>query len=372
MNCIILIFLLAIHPINKNTETKKGTTHHSLKLAVAGLTHDHVHGLFGRENIKNDIEIVGIYEPNKQLWSRYKEMYNLDENLYFAELSEMLDETQPEAVSAFGSTYAHLELVQKAAPKGIHVMVEKPLAVNYDHATQMKKLADEHNIYLITNYETTWYSSNHEVNRLFEDEKDQFGEIRKVIVNDGHQGPKEIGVSDEFLEWLTDPILNGGGAIMDFGCYGANLITWLMDGKEPTSVTAVTQTHKPGIYPDVDDEATIIVTYPGTQGIIQASWNWPYNRKDMEVYGSSGYAFALDNQHLRVLKNSDDSPTRITLEARTYPYNDPFSYFAAVVRGDVTVQETDLSSLSNNMTVMKILDAAKQSAETGETVELTP
>lgn len=371
MNCLILIFLFTIQPILENSEAKKDKTHHSLKLAVAGLTHDHVHGLFGRDNSQNDIEIVGIYEPNRQLWNRYKEMYNLDENLYFSDLSEMLNKTQPEAVSAFGSTFAHLELVKAAGPKGIHVMVEKPLAVNYDHALQMKKLADRNNIHLITNYETTWYSSNHEVNRLFEDEKDQFGEIRKVIVNDGHQGPKEIGVSDEFLEWLTDPILNGGGAIMDFGCYGANLMTWLMDGQEPTSVTAVTQTHKPDIYPEVDDEATIIVTYPGAQGIIQASWNWPYNRKDMEVYGKSGYAFALDNQNLRVLRNSDDSSTSVSLDSRRYPFNDPFSYFAAVVRGDISVQETDLSSLSNNMTVMKILDAARQSAETGKTIELT-
>lgn len=369
MNCIILISLLTMQAIGISSE-EDHENRAPLKLAVAGLTHDHVHWLFGRDNAENDVQIVGIYEPNKQLWQRYKDLYDLDQNLYYANLSAMLDDTQPEAVSAFGSTYNHLELVETAAPKGIHIMVEKPLAVSYDHALRMKQLADENNIHLITNYETTWYSSNHEVKRMFE-KGNQFGEIRKVIVNDGHQGPKEIGVSDEFLEWLTDPVLNGGGAIMDFGCYGANLITWLMNGEEPTSVTAITQTHKPDVYPNVDDEATIIVTYPGTQGIIQASWNWPYNRKDMEVYGKSGYAFALDNQHLRVLKSSDDSPNQITLEPRDYPYNDPFSYFAAVVREDITVQKTDLSSLSNNMTVMKILDAAKQSSETGKTVQLT-
>lgn len=341
-----------------------------VKLAVAGLSHDHVHWLFGRDNAENDVEIVGIYEPNKQLWEKYKKMYNLNQGLYYSDLSEMLNKTNPEAVSAFGPTYDHLTLVENAAPKGIHVMVEKPLAVSYDHALQMKQLADKHDIHLITNYETTWYSSNHEVKRLFK-ENDQFGEIRKIIVNDGHRGPKEIGVSDEFLEWLTDPVLNGGGALMDFGCYGANLITWLMNGQEPTSVTAITQTHKPTIYPNVDDEATIIVTYPGVQGIIQASWNWPYNRKDMEVYGKSGYVFSLDNQNLRVLKNSDDSPSKLTLEPRDYPLNDPFSYFSSVVRGDIAIEETDLSSLSNNMTVMKILDAARQSAETGKTVTFT-
>ncbi len=371
MNYLLLIILLAIQLFGDASDEHQTNQTQPLKLSVAGLTHDHVHWLFGRDNNRNDIEIVGIYEPNEQLWQRYQEMYDLDQNLHFSDLSEMLEETQPEAVSAFGSTYDHLELVQAAAPRGIHVMVEKPLAVSYDHALQMKDHAEKHNIHLITNYETTWYSSNHEVKQMFE-ENDQFGEIRKVIVNDGHQGPKEIGVSDEFLEWLTDPVLNGGGAIMDFGCYGANLITWLMDGQEPTSVTAITQTHKPDVYPKVDDEATIIVTYPGTQGIIQASWNWPYNRKDMEVYGANGYAFALDSQNLKVLKNEDDQPTNTTLAPRNYPHNDPFSYFAAVIRGDVTVQETDLSSLTNNLTVMKILDTAKKSAESGQTIEFSP
>ena len=92
----------------------------------------------------------------------------------------------------------------------------------------------------------------------------------------------------EFLSWLTDPEKNGAGALFDFGCYGANLMTWLMNNQRPTSVTAVTQTIKPNIYKQVDDEATIIMEYPSAQAIIQASWNWPYSRKDMEIYGKTG------------------------------------------------------------------------------------
>jgi predicted dehydrogenase len=68
---------------------------------------------------------------------------------------------------------------------------------------------------------------------------------------------------------LTDPVLNGGGALNDFGCYGADLITWLLDGQKPTSVFAVTQQFKPEIYPKVEDEATIVLVYPQTQGIIE-------------------------------------------------------------------------------------------------------
>ena len=121
----------------------------------------------------------------------------------------------------------------------------------------------------------------------------RIGDVRRVVVHDGHQGPQEIGVPPEFLKWLTDPAQNGAGALYDFGCYGADLMTWLMQGEAPLTVTAVTNHDKPQLYPHVDDDATIILAYPHAQAIIQAVWNWPFGRKDMEVYGATGYAITV-------------------------------------------------------------------------------
>jgi predicted dehydrogenase len=156
---------------------------------------------------------------------------------------------------------------------------------------------------------------------------------------------------------------------MDFGCYGANLITWLMKGERPLTVTAITQHFKPQIYPKVEDEATIVLTYPSAQGIIQASWNWPYNRKDMEVYTTDAYYIA-DKTGLRSKGTSDDQETVKLVAVREKPYNDPFAYFGAVVRNEIQMTDDDLSSLPNNMVVMEILDAAKRSASEGKTVLL--
>jgi predicted dehydrogenase len=157
----------------------------------------------------------------------------------------MIANAKPQAVCDFRSTYEHLETVEKCAPLKIHVMVEKPLAVNMIHALKMESLAKKYGIHLITNYETTWYGSHHQAYDLIYNQH-KIGDIRKVVIMDGHRGPKEIGCSKEFLSWLTDPIKNGGGAIMDFGCYGADIMTWLMKGEEPISVTATVQTNKPG------------------------------------------------------------------------------------------------------------------------------
>jgi predicted dehydrogenase len=339
-----------------------------LRIGVAGLTHDHVNGIL-RGSKAGDFEIVGIAEANKDLANRYAQHFQFNIDHVYSTLEEMVAATKPEAVAAFGSIYEHLKVVQICAPLGIHVMVEKPLAVNPAHAKEMIALAKKYNIQLLTNYETTWYSTNHRAYELINGQH-EVGDIRKVVIHDGHKGPKEIGVSPEFFNWLTDPVQNGGGAIIDFGCYGANLITWLMKGEKPISVTAVTQQIKPDIYPKVDDEATLVLAYPKSQGIIQASWNWPFGRKDMEIYGQHGYVFSDNRSDLRYRKNETDPEIKEKLSEREKPFNDPFAFFAAVIRGQIKLNPYDLSSMENNLIVVEILDAGRESAKTGKAVVL--
>lgn len=339
-----------------------------VRLGVAGLTHGHVEWILQRPR-HAAYAVAGIAEADAEVCRRYGRQYPLDAIPRYARLEEMLDQAKPEAVLAFGSIYDHLAVVQACAPRGIHVMVEKPLAVNLFHAQEMASLARRHGVHLLTNYETTWYASSHAAWRLVHQER-RIGDVWKVVFHHGHGGPQEMGVPPEFLAWLTDPILNGGGALIDFGCYGANLMTWLMRGEKPLTVTAVTQQIKPHVYPNVDDEATLILTYPQVQAVVQGSWNWPVSRKDMEVYGQSGQIFALDGRQLRIWE-SDSAPVQTrTLEPLPEPLNDPFVYLAAVVRRQLQVAEHDLSALANNLIVVEILDAARQSAQQGRTVVL--
>lgn len=341
-----------------------------MKIGVVGLVHTHVHWVLRRAS-QGDFEIVGIVEPNEALAKRYLQQYNLPMSLVYPSIEKMLEHAKPQAVTAFNTIRDHLNVVELCAPRGIHVMVEKPLAVNLEHARKMAALAREYNIHLLTNYETTWYGSHHQAFDLLSKEERTFGAIRKLVVHDGHPGPREIGVDPEFLEWLTDPYWNGGGALTDFGCYGANLSTWLHRGEKPTAVFAVTQQLKPHIYPKVDDEATIVMTYPGSQTIIQASWNWPYNRKDLEIYTQHGYIHCLNSNTISLMRSESEGATKIEAPAPVKPFDDPFSYFMAVVLGEIGVQASDLSSLENNMIVMEILEAARISALEGRLVPLS-
>lgn len=339
-----------------------------VRIGVVGLVHTHVHWLLGRED-RGDVEIVGIVEPNRELAQQYSEIHGFSMDIVYDDLETMLEETNPHAVTAFNTIRGHLDVVKACAPRGIHVMVEKPLAVSLEHAREMAALAREHEILLLTNYETTWYGSNHDIYELAV-KQGKLGPLRKVVVHDGHAGPIEIGCNPEFTDWLCDPYYNGAGALTDFGCYGANLMTWLMEGQRPQSVLAVTQQIKPDIYPNVDDEATIILTYPEAQAIIQASWNWPFARKDMEVYGKSGMAIAQDGSNILLQLPGEETAQQLEANPRPYHINDPFTLLAEAVLGNHTVQPTDLSSLENNLIVMEILDAAMRSAKTGQRVEL--
>jgi len=339
-----------------------------IRIAVARIRHDHVGWILSRK--KADVEIAGIYEPNNELVQRYAKKYGFNKELIYNDLNSMLDAVKPDVVVAFGSIYEHLSVVEACAPRHIDVMVEKPLATTLDQALRMDSLAKKYGIRLLTNFETSWYPSTMKSYQLIND-SNYIGSIRKVVIHDGHQGPKEIGVSKDFFEWLTDPVQNGGGAITDFGCYGANLMTYLMHGQQPLSVTAVVQHFKPDIYPKVDDEATIILSYATAQCIIQASWNWPFSRKDMEIYGNKGYIIAVNSSAMR-LRSEGDSEEHKTLvtEASVDVYTDPFSYLADVVRNKIKVPDNGLYSLQTNITVVRILEAAKESAKTGKTIYL--
>lgn len=343
-----------------------------LQLGVVNLTHSHVGWVFDSQK-NGDFEIVGIVEPNKEVVEKYRNQYGFSRDIVYSSLQEMLDDKKPEAVAAFGPIYDHLMIVQKCAPLGIHVMVEKPLAVSLKHARKMEALAKKHNIHLLTNYETTWYPTHSKMKEMID--ADAVGEIRKVVVRDGHKGPKKINVPAEFFEWLTDPVLNGGGAITDFGCYGANLMTWLMNGERPLTVTASVQQLQKENNPKVDDDATIILTYKNANAVLQPSWNWPIGRKDMEVYGLTGALIADNRNHLRYRKSQGYDgfeESKFDLPELKSPLNDPFSLFAKVIKGDVKLSRYDLNSLENNMLVMEILDAAIRSSKTGKTVKLKP
>jgi predicted dehydrogenase len=343
-----------------------------IRVAIVGLNHGHVQGFLHNLPSHPEITLVGISEPDSALRQHYIDRTHLPATLFFPTEAAMLQSTHPQAILVYTSTAGHRAAIEQAAPLHIAAMVEKPLATTVEDAVAIQQLAQKYSIPVLTNYETTWYNSNTAAVNLLREGK--IGELNKLVIHDGHSGPKEIGVGPEFLSWLTDPKQNGGGALFDFGCYGVDLATWIMHGELPTTVTAVTLQHKPQTYPNVDDDSTIVLTYPHAQAIIQGSWNWPFSRKDMEIYGATGYIDTLYEDHnpgakLRIRLPGEAAEHIETAPALAPPQNDSLTYLTAVLAGTLKPQQ-DLTSLDTNVIVVRILDAARRSAQTGRTIHL--
>lgn len=358
-----------------STRIFSADTSEPLRLGIIGLVHGHVSGFLnggalvpaGGALHRRDVQIVGIVEPDDQLFTQYATRFHWPAAMHFHTIEELAASAHPQAALIFTSTAGHTEAVEKCARSGIHVMMEKPMAVSYKDALAMADAARAGHIHVLVDYETSWYPSNRAAYDLLK--QNALGPITKMVARDGHSGPAKIHVQPEFFRWLTNPAENGAGALYDFGCYGADLMTWLMNGEAPLSVFALTKHLQPTVYPNVDDEADVLVEYKNAVAILQGSWSWPFSVKDMVVYGTTGYAKTIASAQLNVRLEHEKEEHTSAISPIAPPYDDPLHLLRAVIRGDIE-EDNDLSSLKVNVIVSEILDAARRSAQTGQTIKL--
>ncbi|HEX4644652.1 MAG TPA: Gfo/Idh/MocA family oxidoreductase, partial [Verrucomicrobiae bacterium] len=337
-------------------------------VAIVGLANDQAWPFLTELRNCSDATLVAIVETNRDLIARYQRHFDLDPGLFVADFETMRRKTRPQAAAVFGPTIDHRAVVEDCAAHGMDVLLEKPLAVNLAEAKRLAAAAKKGAIEVIVDYETTWFPGYQTAYELVHNRR-VIGAMHKVVVRAGHRGPKEIGCSSEFLEWLTDPSKSGGGALIDFGCYGADVLTWLMDGERPNSVMAATQQIKPTVYPNVEDEATVVLEYPGMHAVIEASWNWPYELRELQVFGSDGYVLVPQSDVVRMRKTgAPESQIQMLVPPKAQGASDDLSYLLSVVRRQI--RPTGMSSLDLNLTVMEIMDAARESARTGRRIEL--
>jgi len=351
---LLIIFIASIHHFCSAQQ--------QLKVVLAGLSHDHVNPILEKQKA-GQIEIIGIAEPDLQLCKKKKKDYQLPDSIFFKDLKSALQNKHPDLVMVYEAPAEHLSVVEICMPLHIPVLIEKPLAFSNEDAARIKALSEKYNTKVYTNFPSIWYSSFIELLKR----SNEAGTINKMVMRGGHRGPIEVGCSAAFLNWLTDSTKNGGGALIDFGCYGALIMTDLMHGKLPVSVYATTKHFKPTMYPKADDAATIILEYEDATGIVEASWNWPYTIMDVEVSGSDGYLHAsqFNTPQLQVKKDSTSSNETISIPE----YKDDVEYLTDVLKNGAP-DNIEMLSLERNLIVVRILDAARKSAREGRKILL--
>lgn len=265
------------------------------KIAVVSMLHAHVWSHLATMQKGEAVKLVGVSETLPELVERAKSgdinsqtkavtRPGLPESMIFADWKKMIDQAKPDLVWAFTPTSQHVDVVRYCAPKGIHVIVEKPLASTYKEALEIQALAKKYNILVMTNYGSTWSAGPYAAKAAVDG--GEIGPVWRLHAVQGHGGPGDPKTSS-FVAWLADPVLNGGGALMDFGCYIVNWSLWLKG--VPDSVYATAQHLKPELYPKVEDSATIILNWKDGLAILEASWDLPpAQRAGNEIYGMKG------------------------------------------------------------------------------------
>ncbi len=347
---------------------QSGAPNGKTTLAVIGLDHDHVWGLLKDLTGEPNAELVAIADSHPELVDRAKAKVSASVKFY-SDYVQMLDEMKPDGVIVTTENDRHLEILRECAKRHIHYSTEKPMATTAADAREMQRLANQAGIKVMVNYWNAWVAPTHELYHRVKD--NQVGPIQRIIVQYGHQGPKEIGVSKYFADWLYDPVKNGGGAIMDFGCYGAEWAVWLKG--RPARVSAVAQKLKVEQHNPVDDDATIVLDYPDGTAIIEASWDWPYNMGQVQVFGPKGSLLAtardlFSRQTGRQEVSAALEGERVALDAPAHETSNPISYFVDCIRNNKPIE--DPLSMKVNVQVMEILDAARESVRTGKQQEL--
>jgi predicted dehydrogenase len=341
-----------------------------IRIAVVGMVHVHVSNFFKSLPSHPEVQLVGVSEPDPAVRAKYIKSTKLPSGIFFTTEQEMLAATHPQAILVYTTAAGHRAAIEIAAPMHIVAMVEKPLSTTVEDAHAIQRVSEKFHVPVLTNFDTTWFASNIAIRSMIE--AGSVGELRKLVMLDGNHGPANN--PPEFLGWLTDPKLNGAGALFDFGSYGVNLAIWFMHGELPLTVTAVTLHLQPASYPKVDDDSTIVLTYPHVQVIVEGSWNWPFERRDVEVYGTKGYIGTASipgshNDQLRERLVGESVEHIETVPAMLTPRTNELNYLAAVVSG--TLQPlNDQSSLNTNVAVIRVLDAARRSAAMGRTISL--
>jgi predicted dehydrogenase len=331
------------------------------KIAIVGLVHSHVWGPLARvANGQTPAKLVGIAEPNAELVAEAKKA--APSAAYFTDYKKMLAEVKPDIVWAFVENNRHLEIVQACGPLKIQVMFEKPLASTYKDALEIERLAAKYGIRVMTNYQMAWWPSNY----IAKAQADQgaIGKVWRLRGIVGHGGPGSQGARNKyFFGWLTDPVQNGAGALMDFGCYNALWSLWYLG--MPDTVFATVNHLRPEVFPKVEDNADLILSYKNGVGIFEGSWDLPRGFQDLEVFGLSGSTYMTSNKvELRKGRQTQEVP----LTALEPDRAEPIAYMVSRMKQNQPLE--GLVALPINVGVVEIIEAAKQSVKTGRSVRL--
>lgn len=332
-----------------------------LRIGIMGLSHDHVWGFIADAQANPTVQIVAVADPDSQL--RDKATQAGMPKTYTDPL-KMLEKTELDAVAVFGDNRSGVDYGIAAAHKGLHIIIEKPLAADYAGAVALYAAAKKAGVILMVNWPFAWWPSLQHALTIIR--RGKIGSIYQVNYRAAHCGPRELGCSPQFVDWLYDPYRNGAGVIMDYCGYGA-VLTCMFLGLPSRVSTIAGRLRKHDLA--AEDNAVMIMQHATAISTATASWTQSGHMTSYEpvFYGDKGTLMAT-NGKLYLADTSADHGVGIRFPALAVGMRDPLEHFAAVIRHEVPLLE--LCSAEVALMAQQVLAAGILSANTSQVVSL--
>jgi predicted dehydrogenase len=263
----------------------------TFRVAVAGLVHDHVWGLLQQFAKLPGVSIVGGADPNRPLLEKLRKEYGV--TALFRDAKALFDGVDADAVLCCSSNAGNVPIVEAAAARGLHCLVEKPLAHTAEGGRRMVAAAKRGKVRLMVNWPMAWWPAF--AGAIERVERGELGHVFHARIHMAHQGPKEAGCTPYFWKWLYDAKQNGAGALVDYCCYGADVMAALWG--RPREVVGVARTLAKSNFP-VEDNALVVGIWPKRTVLAQASWSQNPDFHEMLFLGTDG---TLETSHGKLI-----------------------------------------------------------------------
>lgn len=354
-----------------------------MKWKVAGINFDHFHmgDLLRMAHNHPDVELVGIADADESRMFEARSNFGLQPGQVFTDYRECLAETEPDLVILCPAAARHAEWVEKVAPSGVHVIMEKPFAASLAEADRMIAAMQESGKELAINWPLVWcrsHAKTHEVIR-----SGAIGEVIEVHFYDGNRGPlwhgadkieKEPTEAEKDASWFYKSS-EGGGSLQDYLGYGTTLGTWFNGGQKPIEVMAMWDLESNGL--EVDEHSITVARYQTGLSRFETRWGtfsdpWvtqPQPKCGFVIRGSEGTISSYDyDDFITVQTPGWPDGQRVEAPELFPPHSNPVEYVVDCLSSGRKIEGP--LSVEMSRIGQQIVDTAFESAKCGKSLPL--
>jgi glucose-fructose oxidoreductase len=352
-------------------------------MKIVGINFDHFHmgDLLRMAYEHPRAEIAGICDEDPSRMQDAIRNFSIPAGRVYGDYRRCLEQTKPDLVILCPATARHAEYVEKVAPYGVHVLMEKPMADSVAEADAMIRAMAAGKT-LAINWPLVWVAAHRTAKRLIDE--GVIGEVIEVHFYDGNRGPlyhvaDKLEVSDEEVarrkpqSWFYKRA-SGGGSLRDYLGYGATLGTWFHNGRAPIEVAAIVD-EPAGL--EVDEHCVAVARYDCGLSKFETRWGtfsdpWthqPQPKCGFTIVGREGTIASYDYEPaIRLQTRAHPAGETIPADLLEAPHRNPVEHIihhletGAPLIGPLTANVSRLGQ--------QIVDTAIRSAAEKRTVRL--